>query len=98
MAGLVQTRPLDRPQEPNRWIVTGSIIFGTLMGAIDTSIVNVALPNIRASLGVTLTEVSWVATGYLVSVVVILPLTPWLAAVIGRKRLYILAQVIFVGS
>jgi DHA2 family multidrug resistance protein len=98
MAGLVQTRPLDNPREVNRWVVTGSIIFGTLMGAIDTSIVNVALPNIRASLGVTLTEVSWVATGYLVSVVVILPLTPWLASVIGRKNLYLAALVLFTAA
>jgi DHA2 family multidrug resistance protein len=98
MAGLLQIRALDRSQETNRWVVTGSIIFGTLMGAIDTSIVNVALPNIRASLGVTLTEVSWVATGYLVSVVVILPLTPWLASVIGRKRLYLGALLVFTAA
>jgi len=98
MAGLVQARPLHNPREVNRWVVTGSIIFGTLMGAIDTSIVNVALPNIRASLGVTLTEVSWVATGYLVSVVVILPLTPWLASVIGRKNLYLAALVLFTAA
>ena len=77
----------DREPEPvNRWLVTGCIILGTLMGAIDSSIVNVALPEMRASLGVTVTEISWVATGYLVAVVVILPLTAWLSAVVGRKR------------
>src|SRR5512136_1676624 len=86
------------PPGTSRWLITLAIVLGTLMGAIDTSIVNVALPNLRASLGVTLTEISWVATGYLVAVVVVLPLTAWLASVFGRKRLYILAQVIFVGS
>jgi len=87
----------DAP-EISRWLVTASIILGTLMGAIDMSIINVALPNIRASLGVTLTEVSWVATGYLVAVVVILPLTSWLAAVVGRKNLYLAALVVFAAA
>ncbi len=86
------------PVGVERLLVTVAIILGTLMGAIDTSIVNVALPEIRASLGVTLTEISWVATGYLVAVVVILPLTAWLASVIGRKRLYIVALFLFIGS
>lgn len=82
----------------NRWLITSCIVLGTLMGAIDMSIVNVALPEIRSSLGVTVTEVSWVATGYLVAVVVILPLTAWLAAVVGRKRLYQIALVLFTVS
>jgi DHA2 family multidrug resistance protein len=69
-----------------------------MMGAIDMSIVNVALPEMRASFGVTLTEVSWVATGYLVAVVVVLPLTSWLASVIGRKNLYLFAVVLFTAS
>ena len=84
--------------EVKRWLMVFSIVLGTLMGAIDMSIINVALPEIRASLGVTLTQVSWVATGYLVAVVVILPLTPWLAAVVGRKNLYLMAVVLFVTA
>jgi len=68
------------------------------MGAIDMSIINVALPSIRSTLGVTLTEVSWVATGYLVAVVVILPLTSWLASVVGRKNLYLVAVVLFTAA
>ncbi len=86
------------PVGAERLLVTVAVILGTLMGAIDMSIINVALPDIRASLGVTLTEISWVATGYLVAVVVILPLTDWLSSVLGRKRLYIAAQVLFVTS
>lgn len=95
MARPAQTVGQQYAPEVNRWLVTFSIILGTLMGAIDMSIINVALPNIRASLGVTLTEVSWVATGYLVAVVVILPLTPWLSSVTGRKNLYLSALVLF---
>ncbi len=78
-----------------RVIIVAAVILGTLMSAIDMSIVNVALPSIRASFGATLTEISWVSTGYLVSVVVILPLTAWLASVLGRKRLYLISLAIF---
>lgn len=95
---LPATRTAGDPVEVNRLLVTASIVLGTLMGAIDLSIINIALPDIRASMGVTLTEVSWVATGYLVSVVVVLPLTAWLAAVIGRKRLYLFALLLFIVS
>ena len=42
----------------NKWIVTISISFGTLMGAIDSSIVNVALPHIRGAVGATLLEIT----------------------------------------
>jgi MFS transporter, DHA2 family, multidrug resistance protein len=96
---LIDTEtPYQPPTGTERLLITLSIIMGTLMGAIDMSIINVALPNIRASLGVTLTEISWVATGYLIAVVVILPLTSWLASVIGRKNLYLIALVIFTAS
>ena len=37
------------PPRVNKWLVTVSVSFGTLMGAIDVSIVNVALPHIRGS-------------------------------------------------
>lgn len=88
----------DAPRGVDRFLITSAILLGTLMGAIDASIVNVALPEIRASLGITLTEVSWVATGYLVAVVVILPLTSWLASVMGRRNLYLVALTMFAGS
>ena len=44
----------------NKWLVTVSITFGTLMGAIDASIVNVAVPHLTGSLGVTIEQITWV--------------------------------------
>jgi DHA2 family multidrug resistance protein len=54
----------------NKWLVTVSISFGTLMGAIDSSIVNVALPHIQGAVGATVQEITWIATGYAVALVV----------------------------
>jgi DHA2 family multidrug resistance protein len=83
------------PPAVNRWIVTLAVTVGTLMGAIDTSIVNVALPHIQAAFGVTIHEVTWVSTGYLISLVIIMPLTAWLASIFGRKRVYMFCLLLF---
>src|SRR4029079_5840154 len=66
---LAAPRPLV-----NKWIVTISITFGTLMGAMYASIVNVALPHMRGALGATLQEITWVTTGYVVAQVLVMPL------------------------
>jgi MFS transporter, DHA2 family, multidrug resistance protein len=82
----------------NRWIVTIAVTVGTLMGAIDASIVNVAVPYIRANLGATVTEITWVSTGYIISLVVIMPLTAWLGATFGRKRVYMTCLAVFITA
>jgi DHA2 family multidrug resistance protein len=79
----------------NPWLVTIAVTVGTLMGALDTSIVNVALPYIRANLGVTVTEVTWISTGYIIALVIIMPLTAWLGATFGRKRVYMTCLALF---
>jgi MFS transporter, DHA2 family, multidrug resistance protein len=84
---------------PNKWLVTLSITFGTLMGAIDTSIVNVALPHIRGSVGATLQEITWISTGYAMALVLVMPLTAFLGRLFGQKRVYMASLLIFlVGS
>jgi len=85
----------DRPAGVSRWLVTASVLFGSMMGAIDTSVVNVALVHIQATYGVTVQQVTWVTTSYLISLVIIMPLTAWVASVLGRKRMYLFAVTIF---
>jgi DHA2 family multidrug resistance protein len=84
---------------PNKWLVTLSISFGTLMGAVDTSIVNVALPHIRGAVGATLQEITWISTGYAIALVLVMPLTGFLGRMVGQKRLYVGCLILFlVGS
>lgn len=82
----------------NKWLVTAAVTVGTLMGTVDTSIVNVALPSIQAHFGVTITEVTWISTGYLIALAIVLPLTGWLSNVFGRKRLYQTCLLLFIGA
>ncbi len=83
----------------NKWLVTLSVSFGTLMGAIDSSIVNVALPHIRGAVGATIEEITWISTAFVVATVIVMPLTAFLGALIGQKRVYMACLVLFlVGS
>ena len=69
-----------------KWIIAFTAAVGALMAIIDTSIVNVALPDIQGNLGATLTEVGWVSTAYTCANVVLIPLTAWLNNRFGRKN------------
>ncbi|HEY8073531.1 MAG TPA: MFS transporter, partial [Labilithrix sp.] len=85
------------PRPPtNKWIVALSVTFGTLMGTIDTSIVNVAVPHLRGSLGATVEEITWVSTGFIIANVIVMPLTAFLGRFFGMKRVYLAALVLFV--
>jgi DHA2 family multidrug resistance protein len=80
----------------NKWLVTLSVTFGTLMGAIDTSIVAVATPHLRGALGSTVEEMTWVTTGFVIATVVVMPLTGFLGRMFGQKRVYLTSLVLFV--
>jgi DHA2 family multidrug resistance protein len=94
----VKSLRVPRPK-PNKWLVTVSITFGTLMGAIDSSIVAVALPHMMGTLGATVQEITWISTGYIIANVVVMPLTAFLGRLFGQKRIYMLCLALFlVGS
>jgi MFS transporter, DHA2 family, multidrug resistance protein len=81
-----------------KWIITLTVMTGTLMSTIDTSIVNVALPHMRGSFGASIEEITWVATGYMISNVVIMPIVAMLSSRFGRKRFYQFSVLLFTAS
>ena len=80
---------------PQRVVITIAVMLATIMEVLDTSIVNVALPIMQGELGATLDEISWVSTGYIISNVIVLPLTGWLSDFFGRKRYLFLSVIVF---
>jgi len=76
-------------------LITIGIMAATLMQTLDSTIVNVALPTIQGNLGATQDEGAWVVTGYIISAVIVIPLTPWLQARFGRKQYYSVAIIGF---
>ncbi len=79
----------------NPWIVAVSVMLATFMEVLDTTVVNVSLPHIAGNLSASIDEATWTLTSYLVANAIILPLTGWLARVIGRKRLLLSAIIGF---
>ena len=81
---------------PNKWVVALSVAFGSLMATIDSSIVNVAMPHIRGAVGASIAEITWVSSAYIISMVLVMPLTGLLGALFGQKRLYLGSLILFV--
>src|ERR1700749_4374459 len=78
-----------------KWIITITVITASLLELIDTTIVNVSLPNIQGNLGATLEDVAWVVTGYAVANVIILPMSGWLGSYFGRKNYFLGSIILF---
>jgi DHA2 family multidrug resistance protein len=78
---------VDKPQAAiNPWIIAISVMLGTFMEVLDTTVVNVSLQHIAGSLSVTPEEATWVLTSYLVANAIVLPLTGWLGNYFGRRN------------
>jgi DHA2 family multidrug resistance protein len=98
MSALMRAQAPAQPPV-NKWLVTISITFGTLMGTIDASIVNVAVPHLSGSLGATVEQITWVTTGFALANVIVMPLTAFLGRLFGQKRVYMFCLGLFlVGS
>jgi DHA2 family multidrug resistance protein len=78
-----------------KWIITITVIMASLLELIDTTIVNVALPDIMGNLGATLEDAGWVVTSYAVANVIILPMSGWLGDRFGRKNYFITSILFF---
>src|SRR5215510_14305847 len=87
---MSQAIPTHR-EVANRGLLVVSVMLATLMQALDTTIANVALPNMQGSLSATQDQISWVLTSYIVAAAIMTPPTGVLAAKFGRKRLFIWA-------
>jgi MFS transporter, DHA2 family, multidrug resistance protein len=80
---------------PGLALITITVMLGTIMAVIDTSIVNVALDTIGGNLGASVDEIGWVSTGYILSQVIVMPLNGWLTARFGRRNFYAASLVVF---
>lgn len=81
-----------------KWLIAISVALGALLEIIDTSIVNVALTDMQASLGATVNQISWVVSSYAIANVIILPLSAWLGNRFGKKRYFVFSLIGFTAS
>ncbi len=87
---------IEQQLEPGeRLFVTIAVMLAVLIQVLDTTIANVALPHMQASLGATQESINWVLTSYIVASAIAIPIAGWLADKVGRKRLLIWAVIGF---
>jgi len=79
-------------------LATVAVALATFMTVLDTSIANVAIPNISGDLGVSVDEGTWVITVFAAANAVSIPLTGWLTQRIGQIKLFVAAILMFVLS
>ena len=86
--------------KPSRspWYSAGAVMLTIFMVVLDSSIANVALPNIAGSFSATQDESTWVLTSYLVANGVIIPSTAWFSTLFGRKNFLLLSTILFTAS
>jgi DHA2 family multidrug resistance protein len=82
----------------NKGLLTAAIMVAVIMQVLDTTIANVALPHMRASLGASQDEINWVLTSYIVAAAIATPLTGWFSDRFGRRNLLLGAVVGFTGA
>jgi DHA2 family multidrug resistance protein len=90
--------PSPRAGAEHRYLIAFAVVVAALMQVIDSSIVNVALPDMMGNLGANLDEIAWVSTGYILASVIVIPLTGWLGNFFGRKRYFIGSILLFTAS
>jgi DHA2 family multidrug resistance protein len=79
----------------NYWVVAGVVVVPTFMEILDTTITNVALRYIAGGLSAAVTDADWVITSYLAANAVVLPITGWLSAHLGRRNYFLLSIAVF---
>jgi DHA2 family multidrug resistance protein len=78
------------------WIAVIAGTIGAAMVTLDTSITVSSLPQIQGEIGATISEGTWIMTGYLAAEIVVIPMSAWLTRLLGLRRLLVGAVALFV--
>ncbi len=77
-----------------RWVVLATVIFGTFLGRLDQTVVNLALPKIIGDFNVSVAHAAWISTAYILANAIFVPVWGKLGDTAGRKRIYLIG---FIG-
>ena len=85
-------------EENRKWWTLAAVAFALFMIMLDNTVVNVALPAIQRDLGIGVSELEWVVTGYALSFAVLMLSGGKLADMFGRRRVFMIGLAIFTVS
>jgi EmrB/QacA subfamily drug resistance transporter len=84
--------------ETRKWWTLGAVAFGLFMIMLDNTVVNVALPAIQEDLGVGLSELEWIVTGYALTFAALMLTGGKLADLLGRRLIFVVGLAVFTAS
>ena len=87
---------MPQEQGTSHWWPTFGIMLGGLTVALNSGVLNVAIPSMMSSLGTDLDRIQWVQTSFQIIQAVMIPAVGWLGARVGTKRLFILSTLLFI--
>ncbi len=85
----------DERADLSAWLAVAAGTLGAFMATLDISIVNSSLPTIQGEIGASGTEGTWIATAYLVSEIIIIPMAAWLERMLGLRTFLLIAAGLF---
>ncbi len=81
--------------DPHVYRLAVVIVLGAIMSILDATIVNVALETLHSKLDASLAQIQWVATGYMLALAAVIPVSGWTARRFGSRRVYLVSLVLF---
>ncbi len=84
------------PSNNLRWWVLATVIFGTFLGRLDQTVVNLALPKIISDFSITVADAAWISTAYILANAIFVPIWGKLGDTAGRKRIYLIGFIGFI--
>src|ERR1700710_1186125 len=77
------------------WIGKLGGMLGAFMAVLDIQITNSSIRDISGAIGASVDESSWISIAYLVPEIIVIPLTAWIASVLGLRRYLMITSVLF---
>ena len=90
---MAETEPQANPL---RWVVLATVIFGTFLGRLDQTVVNLALPKIIGDFSISVSNAAWISTAYILANAVFVPVWGKLGDTAGRKKIYLIGFIGFI--
>src|SRR6201994_1908806 len=84
--------------ESHVWRIAAVVVLGTIMSVLDTTIVNVALDTLGRDLHASVDKIQWVATGYLLALAAVIPVSGWALRRFSSRSVYIVSLVMFTAG
>jgi MFS transporter, DHA2 family, multidrug resistance protein len=81
--------------EAGKWVVAASVLLGSFVSVMDSTIVNVSMPHMMGTFGTDLINITWVSTSYSIAQIIMIAMAAWWSTLLGRKRLYLFSMALF---